>query len=144
MRPLPIGFWLATDDPSRGSPFWFRTEPDARLYLAHMFLGELTIITERGQFHYQALSKRPHRSPHDRQWMSLHDFNWAGPNKGESLLRLWDARHGLQPGDYIKIGKKAGTPRDDLYRCGHVTEVVGHVVYLAETELRRLPESRGD
>lgn len=142
MRPLPIGFWLATDDPSRGSPFWFRTERDARLYMAHMFFGELTIITERGYLRYQALSKRPHRAPHDHQWMSLHDFNWADPNKGEFLLRLWDAGHGLQPGDYIKIGRNAGTSRNDLYWCGRISEVGGQVVYLGETELRHLPESR--
>ena len=139
MRPLPIGFWLATDDPSRGSPSWFRTERDARLWLAHMFFGELSITTERGRFRYQARSKRSHRPPHDRQWMSLHDFNWAEPNAGEVLLRLWDAHHGLQPGEYIKLDLDARASRGDLYRCGHVTEVAGHVVYLGETELRQLP-----
>ncbi len=139
MRPLPTGFWLATDDPSRGSPSWFRTERDARLYLAHMFFGELSVITERGRFRYQVRSKRPHRPPHDRQWMSLHDFNWADPNTGDVLLRLWDARHGLQSGEYIKIDRDAGASRGDLYWCGHVTEVAGHVVYLVETKLRHLP-----
>ena len=136
IRPLPTGFWVGTDDPSRGDPSWFRTEQDARLYLAHMFLGELTFITERGRFRYQARSKRPHRTPHDRQWMSLHDFNWAESNAGEVLLRLWDARHGLQPGEYIKIDWGAGASRGDLYRCGRVNEVAGHVVYLGETEFR--------
>ena len=143
MRPLPTGFWLATDDPSRGSPSWFRTERDARLYLAHMFFGELSIITERGNFRYQARGKRPHRTPHDRQWMSLHDFNWAEPNTGEVLLRLWDARHGLQPGKLIRIkGNIEGARRDpspSLYWCGHVTWVAGHNVYLGETELQRFP-----
>ena len=80
MRPLPIGFWLATDNPFGGSPFWFRTERDARLYLAHMFFGELSIITERGRLRYQERSKRPHRTPQHREWMSLHDFNWAMNN----------------------------------------------------------------
>ena len=139
MRPLPTGFWLATDDPSRGSPSWFRTERDARLYLAHMFFGEMSIITERGRFRYEACGKRPHRTPHDRQWMSLHDFNWAEPNTGEVLLRLWDARHGLQPGEFIKIDLDASASKGDLYRCGPVTEVAGHVVYMGETELRHSP-----
>lgn len=139
VRPLPTGFWLATDDPSRGSPSWFRTERDARLWLAHMFCGELSIITEGGRFLYQARSNRPRRTPHARQLMSLHDFNWAEPNTGEVRLRLWDASHGLQPGEYIKIDRDAGTSRGDLYWCGHITEVAGHVVYLGETELRRLP-----
>ena len=138
MRPLPTGFWLATDDPSRGSPSWFRTERDARLYLAHMFFGELSIITERGRFRYQARSKRPHRTPHDRQWMSLHDFNWAEFNTGEVLLRLWDARHGLQPGEYIKIDGDSGASNAGLYWCSHVTEIAGHVVYLGEIKLRHL------
>ena len=141
MRPLPIGFWLATDDPSRGSPSWFRTERDARLYLAHIFFGELSIITERGHFRIQACSKRPHRTPRDRQWMSLNDFNWAESNTGEVLLRSWNARHGLQPGDYIKISGDARASRGDLYWCGHVTEVAGHVVHLGETELRHLPSA---
>ena len=141
MRPLPIGFWLATDDPSRGNPSWFRTERDARLYLAHIFFGELSIITERGHFRIQARSKRPHRTPHDPQWMSLHDFNWAESNTGEVLLTLWDARHGLQPGDYIRIDGDAKASMGDLYWCGHVTEVAGHVVYLGQTELRHLPSA---
>lgn len=141
MRPLPTGFWLATDDPSRGSPSWFRTERDARLHLAHIFVGDLSIITERGHFRYQARGKRPHRTPHDRQWMSLHDFNWAESNTGEVLLRLWDARHGLQPGEYIKIGRDIWVSRGDLYWCGRVTEVAGHVVYLGQTELRHSPSA---
>ena len=144
MRPLPTGFWLATDDPSKWSPSWFRTERDARLYLAHMFFGELSIITERGHFRYQARSKQPNRTPQDRQWMWPHDFNWAEPNTGEVLLRLWDDHHGLQPDDYIKIGRGAGTLSGDLYWCGHVTEVAGHVVYLGETELQRLPAMIND
>ena len=139
MRSWPTGFWLATDDPSRESPSWFRTERDARLYLAHMFFGELSIITERGRFRYQACSKRPHHTPHDRQWMSLHDFNWAETNTGEVLLRLWDALHGLRPGEYIKIDRDVGASGGDVYWCGRVTEVAGHVVYLGETELRHLP-----
>ena len=143
MRPLPTGFWLATDDPSKGSPSWFHTERDARLYVAHIFCGELSIIAERGHFRYRALSKRPHHTPHARQWMSLHDFNWADPNTGELLFRLWDAHHGLQPGECIKVNRDAGTSTGDLYWCGHITEVAGHVVYLAETELRSFTESRG-
>ncbi len=142
MRPLPTGFWLATDDPSKGSPSWFRTERDARLYLAHTFFGELSIVTERGRFRYQARSKRPHRTPDAREWMSLHDFNWAEPNTGEVLLRLWDARHGLQPGEYIKIDRDAGASTGDLYWCGHITEAAGQVVYLGETELRHFTKSR--
>ena len=141
MRSLPTGFWVATDDPSKGSSSWFRTERDARLYLAHLFFGKLSIITDRGRYRYQARSKRPHRTPHDRQWMSPHDFNWAEPNTGEFLLRLWDARHGLQPGEYIKIDRDAGSSTGDLYCCGHVTEVADHVVYLGELELRYLIES---
>ena len=139
MRPLPTGFWLATDDPSRGNPSWFRTERDARLHLAHTFIGELSIITERGHLRYQSRGIRPHRTPHNRQWMWLFDFNWADPNTGEVLLRLWDTHHGLQPGEYIKIHRDVGTSRDNSYWCGHVTEVAGHLVYLSETELRRLP-----
>ena len=140
MRPLPIGFWLATDNPSKGNPLWFRTERDARLYLAHMLFGELTIITERGRSCYQVLSKRPNHRPHDHPWTSLHDFNWAEPNTGEVLLKLWNTHHGLQPGDCINIDLGVRASRDDLYRCGHITEVAGHVVYLAETELRRFTE----
>ena len=143
MRPLPIGFWLATDNPSRGNPFWFRTERDARLWLAHMFFGELSIITERGRFSYQARSKQRHPTPQDQEWMWLHDFNWAELNTGEILLRFWDARHGLQPGEYVSIDVDVGAFRGEQFWCGHVIEVVGHVVYLGETELRRLPESRG-
>ena len=139
MRPLPIGFWLATDDPSRLRPSWFRTERDTRLCLAHMFFGELSIITERGRFRFQAYSRRPQRLPHDGQRMSLHDFNWAEPNTGEVLLRMWDARHGLQPGEYIKIDRDASASKGELYWCGHVTEVAGHVVYVGETELRHIP-----
>ena len=142
VRPLASGFWLATDDPSKGSPSWFRTERDARLYLAHMFFGELSIIIDRGRFRYQARSKRPHRTPHDGQGMSLHDFNWAEPNTGKVQLRLWDARHGLQPGEYIKIDRDAGSSTGDLYWCGHITAVAGHVVYLGETELRHSSEPR--
>lgn len=144
MRSWPTGFWLATDDPSDTSPLWFRTERDARLYLAHMFFGELSIITERGRFRYQARSKRPHRTPHGRQGMSLHDFNWAEPNRGEVLLRLWDDRHGLQPGEYLEIDRNVGTSGGNLYWCGHVTDLVGHVVYLGETELHRLPTGISD
>ena len=140
MRPLPIGFWLATDDPSRGRSSWFRTERDARLHLAHMFFGELSIITERGHSRFQAISKQPHRTSHERQWMSLHDFNWAESNTGEVLLRLWDARHRLHRGDYIKIDGDVGVTRSDVYWCGHVTEVAGHVVYLGQTELRHYPQ----
>ena len=142
MRQLTTGFWLASDDPSGGSPSWFRTERDARLWLAYTFLGELSIITERDRFRYQARSNRPQRTPHARQLMSLHDFNWADPNTGELLLRLWDARHGLQPGDYIEIGRDVGTSSGNLYLCGHVTDVAGHVVYVGETELRHPTESR--
>ena len=142
VRPLPTGFWLATDDPSKGSPSWFRTQREARLYLAHMFFGQLSIITDRGRFRYQARSKRPHRTLHDRQWMSLHDFNWAEPNTGKVQLRLWDARHGLQPGEYIKIDGDPEAFRGGLYWCGHITKVAGHVVYLGETELRHLTEPR--
>ena len=139
MRPLPTGFWVATDDLSKGSPLWFRTERDARLYLARMFFGELSIITESGRLRYQARSELLHRTWHDRQRMSLHDFNWAQSNTGEVLLRLWDARHGLQPGEFLKIDRDVGTSKGDLYWCGHVTEVAGHVVYLGETEFRHLP-----
>ena len=138
VRPLPTGFWLATDDPSRRNLSWFRTERDARLYLAHMFLGELSIIADRGRHHYQACSKRPHRTPHDYRWMSLHDFNWAEPNTGEAQYRLWDVCHGLQPGEYIKIGGGTSSSTGDLYWCGHITEVSGHVVYLSEIALRHL------
>lgn len=140
MRPSPTGFWFATDDPSRESPSWFRTERDARLHLAHLFFGKLSIITDRGRFRYQARSKRLHRLPHDRQWMWLHDFNWADPNTGEVQLRLWDTRHGLQPGEYIKIDRYPEAFRGGLYWCGHITDVAGHVVYLGETELRHLTE----
>ncbi len=143
MRQLPSGFWVATDDPSRGSPSWFRTERDARLWLAHMFIGELSIITERGRFSYQARSKQRHPTPHDQEWMWLHDFNWAELNTGEILLRFWDARHGLRPGEYVSIDVDVGAFRGEQFWCGHVTEVVGHVVYLGETELRPSTESRG-
>ena len=139
MRSLPTGFWVATDDLSRGMPSWFRTERDARLHLANMFLGELSIITESGNSRYKARSKRPNHIPFNRHWMSLHDFNWAEPNAGEVLLRLWDARHELRPGEYIRIARDAGASRGDLYWCGHVTEVAGHVVYLGKTKLRHLP-----
>ena len=105
-----------------------------------MFIGELSMITERGHIRYQARSNRPHRTPNSRQRMSLHDFNWAEPNTGEVLLRLWDAHHGLQPGDYIEIDRDVGTSRSSLFWCGYITEVAGHMVYLGKTELRRLTE----
>ena len=143
LRPLPTGFWLATDDPSRGSPSWFRTERDARLFLAHMFAGELIISTERGCLRYQARSKQPHRTPHDRQWVSLHDFNWAEPGTGEVMLRLWDARHGLQPGEYIKIDLADRASGGGLYWCGYITEVADHMVYLGEAGCGRGIELSG-
>ena len=113
-------------------------ERDARLYLAHMFFGELSIITERGRLRYQALSKRPHHTPSDRQWMSLHDFNWAEPNTGEVLLRLWDTRHGLQSGEYIKIDGDTGASKGELYWCGHVTEVGGPPSVLGRNRIAAL------
>lgn len=136
MRPTPTGFWLATDDPSQGSPSWFLTERDARLHLAHLFVGELSIFTEHGVRHCRARSRRPHRTPHDRQWMSLHEFNWADPNTGAVLLRMWDARHGLRPGEFIKIDRDVGPSRGRLYQFGHVTDVDGHLVFLGESEVR--------
>lgn len=136
MRPMPTGFWVATDDPSRSIPWWFRTERDARLFLAHMFLGELSIITERGHIHCQALSKRPHPTPRERQSLWLLDFNWAESIAGAVLLRLWDAHHGLQPGDFVKIDWDVGISKGDRYWCGPVTEVAGHVVYLSKTEFQ--------
>lgn len=139
MRPWPTGFWLATDDPSNGSPSWFRAERDARLWLARVYLGELSIIAESGPFRVPALSKRPHRTPNGRQRMSLHDFNWAEPNTGEVLLRFWDSHHGLQPGEYIEVARDVGASMGDLYWCGNVTTISGHQVYLGETELRHLP-----
>ena len=107
-----------------------------------MFFGELSIITERGRLRYQARSKRPHPTPRDRQWMWLHDFNWAEPNTGEVLLRLWDARHGLEPGEYVEVAGDVGAWGSDQYWCGPITEVADHVVYLGEIEVRRLAESR--
>ena len=134
MRPLPTGFWLATDDPPRGSPLWFRTERDARLYLAHMFFGELFIITERGHFRYQARGTRPHRTPQNRQWMSLHDFNWAEFGKGEIWLKLWDSHHDLEPGEHIDIRMAVDDSKEhsSFYWCGRVTHVEGQNVYVGE------------
>ena len=74
--------------------------------------------------------------------MSLHDFNWAESDASEVLLRLWDDHHGLQPGEYIKIDLDFSASRGHLYRCGRITEVAGNVVYLGESELRHLTESR--
>ena len=112
MRQLPSGFWVATDDPSRGEPVVVSHRAGRPAVAGPpCSFGELSIITERGRIRCQARSKRPQRTPHARELMSLHDFNWAEPNSGEVLLRLWDARHGLQPGDFIEIDRDVGRPR---------------------------------
>ena len=63
-RPLPTGFWVATDDINDTHPSWVRTESDARLYLANLFLIELRITTGRGSSSYcvEIIARHPETS----------------------------------------------------------------------------------
>ena len=138
MRHLATGFWLATDDPHDTYPEWFRTESDARLYLAHLFLIEVPIVTAHGSASYRMVSPRPLRSPMEREMLSVHWINWAGLGNTDSIwLKLWESQHGLRVGEQIKIRAARESP---LYWRGRITSVAGQNVVIGETEL--LPSCR--
>ena len=136
MRHLATGFWLATDDPHDTNPKWFRTETDARLYLAHLFLIEVPIVTARGPSCYRMVRPRPLQSgaAHDR-W-SVASINWAGFVTDRIVLKLWESQHDLRVGEHIEI---RANPESPLYWRGRVTDVAGQNVAIGETEL---PSSR--
>lgn len=132
MRQLHTGFWLATDDPHDTSPEWFRTESEARLYLAQLFLVEYPVVTVRGSSSYCVVSPRPLRSPEERERLSVHRINWAGFGADKIWLKLWEPSHDLRAGERIEIGVN---PDSALYRSGRISGVVGQDVYIEETEL---------
>ena len=133
IRLLPTGFWLATDDVYDSNPAWCRTESDARMYLAHLFLIELPIVTERGCSSYRVVSRRPLRYPEERRRLSIHQSIWTGSTADGFWLKLWDSRHDLRPGDHIEIRSDPGS---DLYWRGRVIRVENQHVYVGETELQ--------
>ena len=135
MRHLPTGFWLATEDPHDTNPTWCRTESEARLYLAHLFLIEVPIVTARGSSCYRLVSPRPLRSPGEREILSVHWVNWAGFGSTDRTiwLKLWESSHDLRVGEHIEIRVD---PESPLYRRGRITDVAGQDVHVGETELR--------
>ncbi len=133
IRLLPIGFWLATDDVYDRSPEWCRTESDARMHLAHLFLIELPIVTGRGSSSYRVVSRRPLRDPGARRCLSIHRSIWAGSVADGFWLKLWHSHHDLRPGDRIEIRRDSSS---DLYWSGRVTDVADQNVYVGETELQ--------
>ena len=132
MRHLATGFWLATDDPHDTNPEWFRTEADARLYLACLFLIEIPIVTAHGSSCYRMVSPRPLRSrdAHDR--LSVPSINWAGFVTDRIWLKLWESQHDLRISEHIEI---RAHPESPLYWRGRVTGVAGQNVAIGETEL---------
>ena len=134
MRHLATGFWLATDDPRDTNPEWFRTEADARLYLAHLFLIEVPIVTARGSSCYRVVSPRPLRNAGERERWSVHWINWAGFGSTDKMiwLKLWESEHGLRVGEHVEI---KANPEVPLYWRGRVTDVAGQNVAIGETEL---------
>ena len=143
MRRLPTGSWLATDDVHNTNPAWCRTESDARLYLAWMFLIVLQIITERGSSSYHVLSNQPFQSPHERRWCASDRFNWAEFGTDKMWLKFWDPHQDLRPDDQIAIRPiiegADEDPISDLYWCGRVEQVAGQDVHVGEVQRQRSP-----
>ena len=139
-RPLPTGFWVATDDINNTHPPWFRTESDARLYLANLFLIELRITTGRGSSSYRVVSKKSSRGTQKHPSLELDWCNWAEFGTGMLWLKLWDSHHGLLPGDQIEVSTDVDdtnrNPVPDLYWRGRVADVVAQDVFV--TDARRL------
>lgn len=133
MRHLPSGFWLAADDPLDTDPNWFRTEAEARLYLAHLFLIEVPIVTPRGSSCYRMVSPRPLRSRRAHDRLSVASINWAGFVTDRIWLKLWESQHDLRVGEHIEIRTD---PESPLYWRGRVTEVAGQNVTIGEPELQ--------
>lgn len=140
IRLLPTGFWLATDNPYDCSPAWFRTESDARKYLAHLFVIELPIVTERGSSSYRVVSRRPIQSPEARRFLSIHESIWAGSTADGFWLKLWDSRHDLRLGDHLEIRIHSDSK---LYWSGRVTHVDDQNVHVGETELQWYAQQDG-
>ena len=135
MRNLPTGFWLATNDLHDTSPEWFRTESDARSYLARLSLIEVAIVTARGSSSYCLVNPRPVLSSVGRgRLLSVHWINWAGIGNTDRIwLKLWDSQHDLRVGERIEIRED---PDSAQYWRARVTHVAGQNVYLGETELQ--------
>lgn len=140
IRPLPTGFWVATDDISDTYPSLFRTESDARLYLANLFLIQLRITTGRGSSSYLVVSKKSSRGTGKHPSLALHWCNWAEFGTDMLWLKLWDSHHGLLPGDHIEVSTDVDESERDagpnLYWHGRVAHVAGQDVYV--TDARRL------
>ena len=138
-RPLHTGFWVATDDISDTHPSWFRTESDARLYLANLFLIELRINTSRGSSSYRVVSNKSLRGTMKHPSLDLFSCNWAKFGTGALWLKLWDSHHGLLPGDQIEVTTNVNdTNRDPVLDhgwCGRVDYVAGQDVSV--TDARR-------
>ena len=132
MRHLPTGFWLATDDPHDRSPDWFRTESEARLYLAHLFCVEVVLVTPRGSSLHRVLSTRPLRSREMRDKLAVVSVNWAGLVNDRIWLKLWESQHDLRTGERIEL---KAHPEYPFYWRGRITGVVGQNVAIGETEL---------
>ena len=137
IRHLPTGFWLATDDLYDTSPQWFRSESDARLYLARLFSIEVPIVSTHGSSLYRMVSPRPLRSPGDRKMpLSVHWINWAGfGNTDRIWLKLWESEHDLRTGEQVEIREGPDSP---IYWRGRVVDVVGQNVIVGETKLQSL------
>ena len=140
MRPLPTGFWVASDDGFDTSPAWFRTESDARLYLANLFLIELRITTGRGSSSYHVVSNESLRGTQKHPSLELDSCNWAEFRTGMLWLKLWDSHHGLLPGEHIEVSTDVDDtecdPVPDLYWRGRIARVAGQDVYV--TDARQL------
>ena len=139
-RPLPTGFWVATDDINDTHPSLFRTESDARLYLANLFLIELRITTGGGSSSYRVVSKKSSRGSQKHPSLELDWCNWAEFGTGMLWLKLWDSHHSLFPNDHIEVRTDADDitrdPVPDLYWRGRVAHVAGQDVYV--TDAKRL------
>ena len=135
-RPLHTGFWVASDDISDTRPSWFRTELDARLYLANLFLIKLFITTERGSWSHRVVSKKSSRGTRRHPSLELEWCNWAEFGTNTLWLKLWDSHHGLLPGDHIEVSTDVDEndrdPVSELYWRGRVTHVAGQDVYATD------------
>lgn len=145
IRHLPTGFWLATDDIYSTNPAWFRTERDARLYLARLFLVELFITTARGSSTYRSVSTKRYRGSEENQRVASSEFNWAEFGKGEIWLKLWDSHHDLQPSEHIDIRAAVNSTKQSsgFYWCGRVAHVAGQNVYVSKAKLQHSQDTRG-
>lgn len=141
IRRLATGAWLATDDPFDTDPAWFRSESDARLYLAKRLLVELRITTERGSSSYQVVADEPYRDSEERRWVVAHRCNWADAAADKISLRLWSADHDLRLGDRIEIcTKKDSIKRDsdlDFSWYGRVSLSAEQCLEVSEIGVRR-------